>query len=428
MIPDMRRPSLISAACLFLLAAGRIFAGENSGNGLPAVIHDRDGVTLVRERPISTSPPVAAITTGELFRFTPRDTRGWYPVTLANGVRGWIHHSCIRLSFTPEDLPTPACADEGSHALLSWSRRHGVDYFAMMHAAARGGIDALSGILAAEDADGEMTPAHFRTLAILLHLRGDGSIARLLFSQPLDYQLTVRRSFMKAVELGCFAPFPGVDYLRRRFPSTWSALFRRVITAWEAPDGRHAVRKVFSSPYPDGDSHVVKAEVVDVRTCKPVYDFTEADTGRGENREGSVLWAPDSRAFAHTCRDIPPARGCSGEWVERTLTTVHRLRNGRFEPVAIHPDTAFPRDPDIPPSATVASSRMEATAWTGPGHLRMRQVDTLVSSGDTFERVRTWTLAIVDGSIRDAVETWTSGERNPAPIIGSTGPEAAPPQ
>ncbi len=104
-------------------------------------------------------------------------------------------------------------------------------------------------------------------------------------------------------------PFESAEYVRRHFPKTWKVLFPREIVKWPSPDGRYAIRKLFSEEGDDGDTKVVRAELIEKTTGKALLDLTASDIGKGGwDRDGDVLWAPDSKRFAYFSSDLTPGR------------------------------------------------------------------------------------------------------------------------
>ncbi len=89
------------------------------------------------------------------------------------------------------------------------------------------------------------------------------------------------------------------NYFRRHFPETAKALFQREIVSWFSPDKRYAIRKVFSDEFDFRGSKVERAELIDQKTGQVLCDLTRDDIGTGGEREGEVLWSPDSKRFAY---------------------------------------------------------------------------------------------------------------------------------
>ena len=60
-----------------------------------------------------------------------------------------------------------------------------------------------------------------------------------------------------------------------------------------------AIRKTFTDPLNLSESKVSHAELIEKATGQVLCDLTDADIGVGGDREGSVLWSPDSKRFAY---------------------------------------------------------------------------------------------------------------------------------
>ena len=67
---------------------------------------------------------------------------------------------------------------------------------------------------------------------------------------------------------------------------------------WPSPNGRYAIRKVFSDEFDLTDSKVVRAELIEKGSGQVRCDMTADDVGLGGDREGDVFWSPDSKRFA----------------------------------------------------------------------------------------------------------------------------------
>jgi hypothetical protein len=89
-----------------------------------------------------------------------------------------------------------------------------------------------------------------------------------------------------------------IPYLRRHFPETVKVLFRRELVDWPSPNGRYAIRKIFSDEFDLTDAKVVRAELIEKASGQVLCNMTADDIGLGRDREGNVLWSPDSKRFA----------------------------------------------------------------------------------------------------------------------------------
>ena len=124
----------------------------------------------------------------------------------------------------------------------------------------------------------------------VFHLVGDAKFAAFLKTQPVKFRLMVRNSI---------AGDSATAYLRRHFPQTVAILFYREMTDWPSPNGRYVIRKVFSDEFALSDSKVTRAELIEKESGKVLCDMTADDIGWGRDREGVVLWSPDSKRFAY---------------------------------------------------------------------------------------------------------------------------------
>jgi len=92
-----------------------------------AVIDDRDGKTNIREKPSKESAVVGQAVANERFSVWPTDSE-WWPVFTKDGVKGFMHKSCIRL-MDAEKKPVikpvmPGTPIEKSAATIAAWRRY----------------------------------------------------------------------------------------------------------------------------------------------------------------------------------------------------------------------------------------------------------------------------------------------------------------
>jgi len=102
---------------------------------------------------------------------------------------------------------------------------------------------------------------------------------------------------------------PTTLYLQRHFPETTKVLFPEEIVAWPSPDGRYVIRKVFSDPFDMREAKVVHAELIEKKTGQMLLDLTADDIGIGTDREGAIVWSPDSKRFASLSIDMTEQQG-----------------------------------------------------------------------------------------------------------------------
>jgi hypothetical protein len=154
----------------------------------------------------------------------------------------------------------------------------------------RGDAKALKRFFALiKDVDGGAAESFAGVPTIVYQILGDAKFAAFLKAQPVEYWTMVRNSIASAANIA---------YLRRHFPETVKVLFRRELVDWPSPNGRYAIRKVFSDEFDLTDSKVVRAELIEKANGQVRCDMTVDDIGLGPDREGNVLWSLDSKRFA----------------------------------------------------------------------------------------------------------------------------------
>ena len=186
--------------------------------------------------------------------------------------------------------------------------------------------------------------------------------------------------------------------MRRHFPKTWKVLFPREIVKWPSPDGRYAIRKLFSEEGDDGDTKVVRAELIEKATGKALLDLTASDIGKGGwDRDGDVLWAPDSKRFAYFSSDLTPGRAGG----LKKQTAIFQLTGQTFGkvdlPLAETPGTEG--DP-ILSAATLIHDFVEPVNWVTPTVLKIARHDyyqTTDKSGASGDSVRVYDITATIG-------------------------------
>jgi hypothetical protein len=271
----------------FSLASVQVVAREQRGViGAPAEAGE------LRAEKDASAPVVATVKPGEPFSFEPEEENEWGKVTAASGKSGWLPLSRIRLFFDASDLPKkdPAGLSEIDEA----ARRLGFDYVKMTRLAAQGDVKALRQFFTlAQEADGAAAESLTRTPTVVYHLLGDAKFAKYLGAQPVSYQTLVRYIVVRDGRLP-----PTTLYLQRHFPETTKILFPSEMVAWPSPDGRFAIRKVFSDPFDMWHGKITRAELIEKKTGQVLLDMTADDIGGGADREGKIVWSPDSMRFA----------------------------------------------------------------------------------------------------------------------------------
>ena len=264
------------------------------------MITDPDGYVNVHAGQNVNAAVIAKVKTGESFTFECSDGAEWCKVRLSSRKSGWIHRSRIRVHYTEKDLPEDDPEEEGESEIDEFARRRGFDYTDTARRAARGDVEALKKFFGlANGVDGAAAESHAEYMPMVYHILGDKRFAEFLNAQPIGYRMMVRTSLIGYIPLP-----PATDYLRTHFPETTKTLYRREMVDWPSPDGRYAIRKVFSDEFNLLASKVTQAELIEKHSGAVLCDVTGDDIGRGHEREGEVLWSADSQRFAYVSSDL----------------------------------------------------------------------------------------------------------------------------
>ena len=300
---------------------------RSSGAEQRGVINDPDGFVNLRASKSGDAAIIGKVKAGEVFRFTCADGDEWCSVKLASGRTGSMHRSRIRLHFTEKDLPKPPKKSEGLSEIDEVAQRLRLDYAAVVRKAARGEEKALQQLFEiAKDVDGAAAESFRGTPTIVYHMLGDAKFAQFVAAQPITDRMYVRNVIVSDDSLA------DQTYLQRHFPATTKELFPREIVGWPSPDGRFAIRKVFSEEALFG-SKVARAEVIERADGKVLADLTASDIGTSADREGEIFWGPDSKRFAMLSSDptlpgnlfeTPPPKP------QRKQTAVYELAGDTF--------------------------------------------------------------------------------------------------
>ena len=273
----------------------------------------------------ANGPVVVRVKSGEPFTYECEPTAEWCKVTLRSKESGWLERAAIRYHFTERDLPERDDPKNLSE-IGSLARSHGFNYDTTVRAAAAGDLKALKRFFAlSQHVDGAAAESHAGVPIVVYHLLGDVRFAAFLKAQPIEYWTMVRNSIAGA---------ENIPYLRRHFPETVKVLFRREIVEWPSPNKRYAIRKIFSDEFDLAESKVVRAELIERESGEVRCDMTADDIGLGSDREGKVLWSPDSKRFAYLSAwmkqpDGPLLRNPPAE-PPRKQTTVYQLAGDSF--------------------------------------------------------------------------------------------------
>jgi hypothetical protein len=227
--------------------------------------------------------------------------------------------------------------------------------------------------------DEEAAEAHFPHAMELFHVVGDKTFAEFLRRQPLGDQVGARGIVIEAGSEEEFANGADVDYLQRYFPETTRIFFRGEIVDWTSPDGRYSIRKTFTDPLNLSESKVSHAELIEKATGQVLCDLTGDDIGAGGDREGSVLWSPDSKRFAYVASDNTTlGRFSPGppDPPQRTQTTVYQSSGKSFAKVNLPLDQPPGKesDPQIK-GAVMGQESLSPVRWTNANTLILERHD-----------------------------------------------------
>jgi len=188
-----------------------------------------------------------------------------------------------------------------------------------------------------------------------------------------------------------------VAYLRRHFPETTKALFRREMVGWPSPDGRYAIRKVFSDEFDLAGSKVARSELIEKQSGQVLCDMTADDIGTGRDREGEVLWASDSKRVACLSSDL--TRAAEDTFLnpgppQRKHTTVYQIAGEAFARVEISREVPGRENDAEIRGAVFGHEYTSPIRWAKPSvlilerHEYFRRLVPSVHEGIKFEEVR----------------------------------------
>ena len=311
-------------------AAGSVLTAVGSGSKPPeppeaeytgrphasmAVINDPDRYTNVRDY---DGKVIARVKKGERFiaaKLTPSHDPKW-SVRLKSGITGFMDKARIhllpgeplmKLNYDASKkewrkLQSGRKAELDDTPAFAAKRDRGVNYYKVLTVASNGDKEALAQFFSFGEFMGGATaePGGYYTQAWeLFHVVGDKTFANFVRGLPLADQVGVRGTLIQGMSDETFVNEDDVDYLQRYFPETTKILFKGEIVDWTSPDGRYSIRKTFTDPLDLNESKVSHAELIEKATGQVLCDLTDADIGVGSQREGSVLWSPDSKRFAY---------------------------------------------------------------------------------------------------------------------------------
>lgn len=404
----------MKTACFLLFALPFPFVSLADAES-DGVIDDPDGFVNVRASESAEAAVIATVKKAEPFEFECQKEAEWCKVTLHSGKTGWIHRSRIRLHFTEEDLP--AREKGGLSEIEEFAKRRGFDYTATTRRAARGDSKALKQFFAmAKDVDGAAAESYSGMPTTVYHILGDQKFARFLQDQPLAYRMMVRQSILSDGLM-----FPATLYLRQHFPETTKTLFRLEIVDWPSPDKRCAIRKVFSDEFNLSGSKVTRAEVIEQPSGRVLCDLKRDDIGTGADREGAVLWSPDSKRFAYVSSDLTQRAGnlfsTPRPAPQRKQTAVYQLSGESFARVEVSLGEVPGRADDAElQGAILGHDYVEPLRWSKPDVLVLEKHEYYeklkpATIGDTkFESIhsfdRLYEITVTIGADGKATTVW----------------------
>ena len=330
-----------------------------------AVISDPDGYTNVRDY---DGKVLAKVKAGERFiAAKPWNQSGdsKWSVCLKSGITGFMDKSRIHLlpdeplmklnhdARKKEWRKFQSLRNAEGNETASAAKGRGLDYFKVLAAASNGDKKALAQFFSlAEFMDGAAAEGYFPDASAVFHLVGDKTFSNFVRGLPVADQVGVRGTVMGGLSEEEFANGADVNYLQRYFPETTKLLFRGEIVDWTSPDGRYSIRKTFTDPLDLAESKVSHAELIEKATGQVQCDLTDADIGVGGDREGSVLWSPDSKRFAYVASDLSHAGRLFSKTAappQKTQTTVYQNSDKSFTKIDLPLDQppGKENDPEI---------------------------------------------------------------------------------
>jgi tetratricopeptide (TPR) repeat protein len=130
-----------------------------------------------------------------------------------------MHYSRIKRYYTEKDLPKGP--EDSGEEIDEQTRKHGVNYYEVTRAAARGDKKALKTFFTL-DLDGAAAETHDTSIVeVVIHLVGDDKFAEFLREQPAEF----RQGISGGWELGAFSPFDPKEYFQQHFPKSAKLVF-----------------------------------------------------------------------------------------------------------------------------------------------------------------------------------------------------------
>jgi tetratricopeptide (TPR) repeat protein len=130
-----------------------------------------------------------------------------------------MHYSRIKLYYTEKDLPKGP--EDSGEEIDEQTRKHGVNYYEVTRAAARGDKKALKTFFTL-GLDGAAAETQITSIEeVVIHLVGDDKFAEFLREQPPE----LRQGISAGWELGTFSPFDPKEYFQQHFPKSAKLVF-----------------------------------------------------------------------------------------------------------------------------------------------------------------------------------------------------------
>ncbi len=363
----------------------------SSAAGQRGLIEAADGAEL-RANSNATAPVVETVQPGVPFSFELDDEHEWARVTLDSGPSGWLPLGAIRLFFDESALPRSERS--GLSEIAQAARSRGFDYAQVTRRAARGDTKALRQFFAlARAADGGAAESITSIPTVVHHLLGDVKFARFVAGEPIANQVAVRNVVLRDGRLP-----PTIPYLQRHFPETTKVFFPPERVAWPSPNGRYAIRKVFSDPFDMAGGTIARAELVEKKTGRVLLDLTADDIGSGAERDGAILWSPDSQRFASLSIDMNAEQrnlfSTPRQRPHRKRTAVYQRTGDAWGRVTLPLDEVPGRASDTElTSAVLGHDYVEPDRWRAPNvlvlerHEYYEKIEPLISDGVKFESI-----------------------------------------
>jgi hypothetical protein len=326
-----------------------------------------------------------------------------------------------RLQFTEADLPSLEKDPAGPSEIDEVASRFGFNYARDTRRAAHGDVKALRKFFqVAEAADGAAAEIIQGMPTVVYHLLGDEKFSKFLAGEPLAFRMMVRNQIPSGESAAL--------YLRRFFPLTTKILFRRELVEWPSPDGRYAIRKVFSDDLKLDGSKVVVAELIEKEGGRVLCDLTPDDIGTGPEREGEAMWSSDSKRVACLSSDLTPQEGnpfsSPHPAPQRRQTAVYQRAGENFVRVSLTPTDPPDRETDEQLKDAVLMHRYtEPLRWKNPNvlllrrHEYYRKIMPTTVDGLTFDSIhdleRQYQITATFDRDGKATVHWRQGDSNP---------------